>query len=54
MVGGMIMSNRMWTSTRDTRFSYSWYYDINIQGDHLSTSTRSNTRYVHPFTELIL
>lgn len=27
---------------------------INIQGDHLDTSTRSNPRYVRPFTELIL
>lgn len=35
-------------------FTYSWYYDINIQGDHLDTSTRSNPRYVRPFTELIL
>lgn len=40
MVGGTIMSNRMWTSTRNEKFSYSWHYDINIQGDH--------------FTELIL
>lgn len=54
MVGGTIMSNKMWTSTQNTKSSYSWYYDINIQGDHLDTSTRSNPRYVHPFTELIL
>ena len=54
MVGGTIMSNKMWTSTQSTQFTYSWYYDINIQGDHLDTSTRSNPRYVRPFTELIL
>lgn len=53
-VGGTIMSNKMWTSTQSTQFTYSWYYDINIQGDHLDTSTRSNPRYVRPFTELIL
>ena len=35
MVGGTIMSNKMWTSTQSTQFTYSWYYDINIQGDHL-------------------
>ena len=34
MVGGTIMSNKMWTSTQSTQFTYSWYYDINIQGDH--------------------
>lgn len=54
MVGGTIMSNKMWTSTQSTQFTYSWYYDINIQGDHLDISTRSNPRYVRPFTELIL
>lgn len=54
MVGGTIMSNKMWTSTQSTQSTYSWYYDINIQGDHLDTSTRSNPRYVRPFTELIL
>jgi hypothetical protein len=54
MVGGTIMSNKMWTSTRSTQFTYSWYYDINIRGDHLDTSTRSNPHYVRPFTELIL
>lgn len=48
MVGGTIMSNKMWTSTQSTQFTYSWYYDINIQGDHLDTSTRSNPRYVRP------
>ena len=26
MVGGTIMSNRMWTSTRNEKFTYSWYY----------------------------
>lgn len=52
MVGGTIMSNKMWTSTQSTQFTYSWY--LNIQGDHLDTSTRSNPRYVRPFTELIL
>lgn len=40
--------------TQSTQSTYSWYYDINIQGDHLDTSTRSNPRYVRPFTELIL
>lgn len=54
MVGGTIMSNRMWTSTQNTKSSDSWYYDINIQGDHLSTSSRGSSRYVRPFTELIL
>lgn len=54
MVGGTIMSNRMWTSTRNTKFTYSWYYDINIQGDHLDTGSRGSSRYVRPFTELIL
>lgn len=54
MVGGTIMSNKMWTSTQSTQSTYSWYYDINIRGDHLDTSTRSNPRYVRPFTELIL
>ena len=48
------MSNRMWTSTRNEKFSYSWYYDINIQGDHLDTGSRGSSHYVHPFTELIL
>lgn len=48
------MSNRMWTSTRNTKFSYSWYYDINIQGDHLDTGSRGSSHYVRPFTELIL
>ena len=43
------MSNRMWTSTRNTKFSYSWYYDINIQGDHLSTGSRDSSHYVRPF-----
>lgn len=54
MVGGTIMSNRMWTSTQNTKFSYSWYYDINIQGDHLDTGSRGSSHYVRPFTELIL
>lgn len=54
MVGGTIMSNRMWISTRNTKFSYSWYYDINIQGDHLDTGSRGSSHYVRPFTELIL
>ena len=54
MVGGTIMSNRMWTSTRNTKFSYSWCYDINIRGDHLDTGSRGSSRYVRPFTELIL
>jgi len=54
MVGGTIMSNRMWTSTQSTQFTYSWYYDINIQGDHLSTGSRGSSHYVRPFTELIL
>lgn len=54
MVGGTIMSNRMWTSTRNEKFYHSWYYDINIQGDHLDTGSRSNPHYVRHFTELIL
>lgn len=54
MVGGTIMNNRMWTSTRNEKFTYSWYYDINIQGDHLDTGSRDSSRYVRPFTELIL
>lgn len=54
MVGGTIMSNRMWTSTGNTKFTYSWYYDINIQGDHLDTGSRGSSHYVRPFTELIL
>lgn len=54
MVGGTIMSNRMWTSTRNEKFTYSWYYDINIQGDHLDTGSRGSSHYVRPFTELIL
>lgn len=54
MVGGKIMSNKMWTSTQSTQFTYSWYYDINIQGDHLDTGSRGSSRYVRPFTELIL
>lgn len=39
---------------RNTKFSYSWYYDINIQGDHLDTGSRGSSHYVRPFTELIL
>lgn len=54
MVGGTIMSNRMWASTRNEKFTYSWYYDINIQGDHLDTGSRGSSHYVRPFTELIL
>lgn len=54
MVGGTIMNNRMWTSTRNEKFTYSWYYDTNIQGDHLDTGSRGSSRYVRPFTELIL
>ena len=34
--------------------TYSWYYDINIQGDHLDTGSRGSSHYVRPFTELIL
>lgn len=40
--------------TRNEKFSYSWYYDINIQGDHLDTGSRGSSHYVRPFTELIL
>lgn len=54
MVGGTIMSNRTWTSTQNTKYYYSWYYDINIQGDYLDTGSRGSSRYVRPFTELIL
>lgn len=54
MVGGTRMNNRMWTSTQSTTGSLSWYYDINIQGDHLDTGSRGSSRYVRPFTELIL
>lgn len=54
MVGGYIMSNRMWTSTRTEKTTHSWYYDINIRGDHLDTSPRGSSHYVRPFTELIL
>lgn len=54
MVGGTIMSNKMWTSTQSTNFTYSWYYDIDIQGDLLDTGLRGSSHYVRPFTELIL
>ena len=54
MVGGTIMGNRVWTSTQSTQSTYSWYYDINVQGDPLDTNTRSSPCYVRPFTELIL
>lgn len=39
---------------RNTKFTYSWYYDINIQGDRLDTGSRGSSHYVRPFTELIL
>lgn len=54
MVGGTRMNNKMWTSTQNTTGTSSWYYDINITGDHLSTNTRNGSHYVRPFTELIL
>lgn len=40
--------------TRNEKFTYSWYYDINIQGDHLDTDSRGSSHYVRPFTKLIL
>lgn len=38
----------------DTSNTDSWYYDINIQGDHLDTGSRGSSHYVRPFTKLIL
>ena len=54
MVGGTIMSNRMWTSTRNEKYSYSWYYDKKIRGDQLETRSRGSTHFPRPNTKLIL
>ena len=47
-------SSHIGTIKKDYWGREKWYYDINIQGDHLDTGSRGSSHYVRPFTELIL